>query len=158
MIQRIQTVWLLLTSLTILLLFLFPYLQYFDNFGTAMAIKITGIYQGVSDGVVQTESFILQTIATVVVALLPLVIIFYYRDRKKQLQLSFLNFFLVILMGIWLYFSASQATTTVNKTLQLENIGIGALLIPIAAVFVLLAIKGIRKDEKLIKSVDRLRG
>lgn len=158
MIQRIQTVWLLLTSLTILLLFLFPYLQYFDNFGTAMAIKITGIYQSVSDGVVQTESFILQTIATVVVALLPLVIIFYYRDRKKQLQLSFLNFFLVILMGIWLYFSASQATTTVNKTLQLENIGIGALLIPIAAVFVLLAIKGIRKDEKLIKSVDRLRG
>ena len=158
MIQRIQTVWLLLTSLTILLLFLFPYLQYFDNFGTAMAIKITGIYQGVSDGVVQTESFILQTIAMVVVALLPLVIIFYYRDRKKQLQLSFLNFFLVILMGIWLYFSASQATTTVNKTLQLENIGIGALLIPIAAVFVLLAIKGIRKDEKLIKSVDRLRG
>src|SRR5690606_11236722 len=158
MIQRIQTVWLLLTSLTILLLFLFPYLQYFDNFGTAMAIKITEIYQGVSDGVVQTESFILQTIATVVVALLPLVIIFYYRDRKKQLQLSFLNFFLVILMGIWLYVSASQATTTVNKTLQLENIGIGALLIPIAAVFVLLAIKGIRKDEKLIKSVDRLRG
>lgn len=158
MIQRIQTVWLLLASLTILLLFLFPYLQYFDNFGTAMAIKITGIYQGVTDGVIQTESFILQTIATVLLALLPLVIIFFYKDRKKQLQLSYLSLFLIVLMGIWLYFSASEATTTVNKTLQLENIGIGALLVPIAGVFLLLAIKGIRKDEKLIKSVDRLRG
>lgn len=158
MIQRIQTVWLLLASLTILLLFLFPYLQYFDNFGTAMAIKITGIYQGITDGIVQTESFILQTIATVLVALLPLVIIFFYTDRKKQLQLSYLNLFLIILMGIWLYFTAAEATTTVNKTLQLENIGIGALLIPIAGVFIFLAIKGIRKDEKLIKSVDRLRG
>lgn len=158
MIQRIQTVWLLLASLTILLLFLFPYLQYFDNFGTAMALKITGIYQGITDGIVQTESFILQTIATVLVALLPLVIIFFYADRKKQLQLSYLNLFLIILMGIWLYFTAAEATTTVNKTLQLENIGIGALLIPIAGVFILLAIKGIRKDEKLIKSVDRLRG
>lgn len=158
MIQRIQTVWLLLASLTVLLLFLFPYLQYFDNFGTAMAVKITGIYQGVSDGVIQTESFILQTIATVLVSLLPLVIIFYFRDRKKQLQLSYLNFALIILLGIWLYFSASQATEVVNKKVHLENIGIGALLIPIAAVFILLAIKGIRKDEKLIKSVDRLRG
>ncbi|MFB5946199.1 DUF4293 domain-containing protein [Albibacterium profundi] len=158
MIQRIQTVWLFLASLTILLLFLFPYLQYFDNFGTAMAIKITGIYQGITDGIIQTESFILQTIATVLVALLPLVIIFFYADRKKQLQLSYLNLFLIILMGIWLYFTAAEATTTVNKTLQLENIGIGALLIPIAGVFILLAIKGIRKDEKLIKSVDRLRG
>lgn len=158
MIQRIQTVWLFLASLTILLLFLFPYLQYFDNFGTAMAIKITGIYQGITDGIIQTESFILQTIATVLVALLPLVIIFFYADRKKQLQLSYLNLFLIILMGIWLYFTAAEATTTVNKTLRLENIGIGALLIPIAGVFILLAIKGIRKDEKLIKSVDRLRG
>lgn len=158
MIQRIQTVWLLLACLTILLLFLFPYLQYFDNFGTAMAIKITGIYQGVADGIMQTESFILQTIATVLIAILPLVIIFYYKNRKKQLQLGYLNFFLIILLGVWLYFSASEAATVVNKTLQLENIGIGALLVPIAAVFVLLAIQGIRKDEKLIKSVDRLRG
>lgn len=158
MIQRIQTVWLLLASLTLLLLFLFPYLQYFDNFGTAMAIKITGIYQGVADGVVQTESFILQTISTVLLALLPLVIIFYYKNRKKQLQLAYLNIFLIVLMGIWLYFSASQATNLVNKTLQLENIGIGALLVPLTVVFILLAIRGIRKDEKLIKSVDRLRG
>jgi len=158
MIQRIQTVWLLLASATLFLLFLFPYLQYFDNFGTAMAIKITGIYQGVSEGVVQTKSFILQTIVTVVLALVPLVTIFNYKDRKKQLQITYLNIFLVILLAIWFYVTSSNAVLEVNKTLAIENIGIGALLAPLDIVFLCLAAKGIRNDEKLIKSVDRLRG
>lgn len=158
MIQRIQTVWLLLASLTLFLLFLFPYLQYFDNFGTAMGIKITGIYQGVSEGVIQVKSFILQTIVTVVLALLPLVTIFYYKNRKKQLQITYLNIFLVILLAVWFYVSSSNAVLELNKTLVLENIGIGALLAPLNIVFLFLAAKGIRNDEKLIKSVDRLRG
>jgi len=158
MIQRIQTTWLLLASLTLFLLFLFPYLQYFDNFGTAMAIKITGIYQGVSEGVVQIKSFILQTIVTVVLALMPLVTIFYFKNRKKQLQITYLNIFLVILLAVWFYVSSNNAVVEINKTLALENIGIGALLAPLNIVFLYLAAKGIRNDEKLIKSVDRLRG
>jgi len=158
MIQRIQTVWLLLASGALLLLFLFPYLQYFDAFGVAMAVKITGIYQGVSTGVVQTESFILQTIATVIIALIPLVAIFNFRNRKKQLQITYLNILIVILLGLWFYLTANNAVIDVNKTIELENIGIGALLVPLSLVFLFLAAKGIRKDEKLIKSVDRLRG
>src|SRR5690606_32781549 len=105
MIQRIQTVWLLLASATLLLLFLFPYLQYFDNFGVAMAVKITGIYQGVSAGVIQMQSFILQTIATVIVSLIPLVSIFNYKDRKKQLNITYLNILMSFFLGVWLYFS-----------------------------------------------------
>src|SRR5690606_17837904 len=128
MIQRIQTVWLLLASLTLFLLFLFPYLQYFDNFGTAMSIKITGIYQGVSEGVIQVKSFILQTIVTVVLALLPLVTIFYYKDRKKQLQITYLNISLIILLAAWFYVSSNNAVLELNKNLVLENLGIGALI------------------------------
>jgi len=158
MIQRIQTIWLFLASGTLLLLFLFPYLQFFDNFGVAMAVKVTGVYQGISTGVVQTESFILQTIATVLIALIPLVTIFNFRDRKKQIQLSYLNVAVIILFGIWLYFTASDAVGKFDKTINLENIGIGALLVPLSVVFLALAVKGIRKDQKLIKSVDRLRG
>ena len=158
MIQRIQTVWLFLASASLLLLFLFPYLQYFDNYGVGMAIKITGIYQGVSEGVVQVESNILQTIATVVASLLPLLTISFFRDRKKQIKLALVNMFIVILLGIWFFFTARSAVELVNKSIAIENIGIGALLIPLSIVFLALAIKGIRKDEKLIKSVDRLRG
>jgi len=38
MIQRIQTVWLFLASATLFLLFLFPYLQFFDETGVAKAL------------------------------------------------------------------------------------------------------------------------
>lgn len=66
--------------------------------------------------------------------------------------------FIVILLGVWFFFTARSAVELVNKSIAIENIGIGALLIPLSIVFLALAIKGIRKDEKLIKSVDRLRG
>src|SRR5690606_34456700 len=158
MIQRIQTVWLLLASGTLLLLFLFPYLQYFDNFGTAMAVKVTGIYQGVSEGVIQIESFILQIIATVVTAVIPLITIFNYNDRKKQLKITYINILIVVLLGIWFISTANSAIENVNRSIQLENIGLGALLVPLSLVFLSLAVKGIKKDEKLVKSVDRLRG
>ena len=158
MIQRIQTVWLFLASGTLLLLFLFPYLQYFDNYGVGMAIKITGIYQGVSEGVVQVESNILQTLATVIASFVPLLIISFFRDRKKQIKLALINILVVFLLGLWFFFTAKSAVQLVNKSIAIENIGIGALLVPLSMVFLLLAIKGIRKDEKLIKSVDRLRG
>lgn len=158
MIQRIQTVWLLLASATLFLLFLFPYLQYFDNAGVAMAVKITGIYQGVAAGVVQVKQFILQIIAAVLIALVPLVAIFNFRDRKKQLKITYLNVVISLLFGIWMYFTANSALADVEKSLELSNIGIGALIVPINVIFLCLAAKGIRKDEKLIKSVDRLRG
>jgi hypothetical protein len=158
MIQRIQTVWLFLASGTLLLLFLFPYLQYFDNYGVGMAIKITGIYQGVSEGVIQVESNILQTIATVVIALIPLLTISFFRDRTKQIKLILINIFVVFLLGLWFFFTARNAVQLVNKSIAIENIGIGSLLVPLSIVFLVLAIKGIRNDDKLIKSVDRLRG
>src|SRR5690606_21410758 len=115
MIQRIQTVWLFLASGTLLLLFLFPYLQYFDNYGVGMAIKITGVYQGVSEGVVQVESNILQTIATVIASLIPLVTISFFRDRKKQIKLALVNIFIVFLLGLWFFFTARNAVQLVNK-------------------------------------------
>jgi len=158
MIQRIQTIWLFLSSGSLLLLFLFPYFQYFDDFGVAMAVKVTGIYQGMADGVIQTEPFIFQTIATVLTALIPLIIIFYYKDRSRQLKISYIGIVILALMGIWFYSTAKEAISVVNQSFQLGNIGIGALLIPLSLLFLILAVRGIRKDEKLIKSVDRLRG
>lgn len=69
----------------------------------------------------------------------------------------FLTLLLVILFAFWLFITANSAIEAVNKTIELGNIGIGALLIPPYILFLLLAIKGINHDSKLIKSADRLR-
>ena len=157
MIQRIQSVWLFLASVTIFALFLFPYLQYADPSGLGLALKVTGKY-GASEGqAVRQELFLLQTIATIVLGIFPLYIIFRFGQRKAQVKLGLLAIVLVVLFGVWLYFAASAALAVAGQQLSATNIGVGFFLLPIAIVFLLMAIGAIRKDEKLVRSADRLR-
>lgn len=155
MLQRIQTVWLFLASALILLLFLFPFIQFVDFDGTAKVIKATGLYQNLNGQIVQTHSFIALTIATVIVGLAPLVIIFFYKDRKKQITLCYITIVLIIAFSFWLSQTAKQEIGTI--TMQLQNYGIGVILPSAAIVFIILALRGIRHDEKLVRSADRLR-
>jgi len=158
MIQRIQSVWLFLASAIIFALFLFPYLQYADLGGMGRALKVSGVYQGVEGQAVRTEFFIFQTIATVLLGLFPLYIIFKFRQRKQQIQLIVLEIILLLLFGFWLYVSANTALTEARQFLSARNIGVGFFLLPVSIVFLGMAMGAIRKDEKLVKSADRLRG
>ncbi|WP_134090780.1 DUF4293 domain-containing protein [Olivibacter sp. XZL3] len=159
MIQRIQTVWLLLASVTILALFLFPYAQFSDNSGIAMALKVTGVlnHAGGQNQSSTSFAFVLQSIATILLAILPFITVLKYKNRRKQISLILISLLLVILFAFWLFISANTAVEAVNKTIELNNIGIGALLILPYIVFLLLAMRGINHDTKLIKSADRLR-
>ncbi len=155
MIQRIQTVWLFLTTTVIFALFLFPYLQILNAAGTAKAIKVTGVYENVGGQVVQTNGFMALTIATVILGLIPFIIIFFFKDRKLQIKLSYLNIVLVLAFSFWLAQTSKEVIGDIS--LQLQNYGIGVILPCLAILFLILAIRAIRNDEKLIKSAERLR-
>jgi phosphoglycerol transferase MdoB-like AlkP superfamily enzyme len=157
MLQRIQTVWLLLAGLTIFGLFLFPYLQYIDVAGLGRKLLVTGSYTAVNGESIKEESFILQMIATVVLGLLPVYIIFKFKDRKTQIKLVFLEIVLIILFALWLYSSSSSILASTSQYLSASNIGVGFFLLPVAIIFLSMALGGIRKDEQLIKSAERLR-
>ena len=157
MIQRIQSIWLFLAAVTLFALFLFPYLQYSDMDGLGKALKITGIYHGQDGQAIREDFFILQTAVTVLLAVFPLYIVFQFRNRKRQLRLIVLEVVLILLFGAWLYGAASAALTTANQALSARNIGVGFFLLPVSIIFLLMAMGGIRKDERLIKSADRLR-
>ena len=155
MLQRVQTIWLFFATAAIFSLFLFPYLQVLNADGTAKALKVTGVYQNINDQVVQTEPFLALTIATVVVGLLPFLIIFFYRNRKKQINLCYLTIVIILGFSFWLVQTAKNALGDI--TLQFGNYGIGVILPSLAILFIILALRGIRNDEKLIRSADRLR-
>lgn len=157
MIQRIQTVWLLLATVVILGLFMFPYLNYIDLVGLGKKLFVTGEYSAVNNESVKQNNFLLQTIATVVVALAPLAAIFQFKNRKFQLKLIYLSILLIVLMGTWMYFTSVSTLDLISQNFGANNIGVGFFLLPIAIIFLAMAIGGIRKDEKLIKSADRLR-
>lgn len=157
MLQRIQTIWLFLAGLVLLGLFLFPYVSYIDLVGLGKRILISGEYGAVNNEVVKNEGYILQVIATIVLALIPLFIIFQYKNRKLQLKLVYAEIVLICLFAIWLIVSASNTLSLINQSINAQNIGVGFFLLPVSIFFLAMAIGGIRKDDKLIKSADRLR-
>ncbi len=157
MIQRIQTVWLLLSSLVLFALFLFPYVSYIDLVGLGKNIYVSGVYSSVNNVATKESTFLLMSIATVVLALIPLFIIFKFRNRKLQLTLILIQVILICLFAIWMFIAANSILSLINQSIGASNIGIGFFLLPVSIVLLGLAIRGIRNDNKLIKSADRLR-
>ncbi|XLS28424.1 DUF4293 domain-containing protein [Flavobacteriaceae bacterium M23B6Z8] len=84
---------------------------------------------------------------------LALITIFMYKNRKLQFVLNRLNIILnFTLLGLFVYRSLNlSGENTVSEK------GIGMFIPIISIVFLVLANKAIKKDEDLVKSVDRLR-
>lgn len=138
MIQRRQTLWLLLATVAALLSFMFPF------------VTGKGIVKGVEgDKILKGDSSFLLLIATGASLILSAAIIFLYKDRKLQMWLCLAGLLLSILI-IVLYISEMNKMT--KSTLALFCI----LPFAIAAGY-FLAWRDIRKDEKLVKSLDKLR-
>ena len=135
MIQRSQTLWLLLAAVCAFLTFIFP----FYNLNVLL----------VSDSSEFTATHkIAITILTSILGALCLFLIFLYKNRKLQLRLSFVAL-LLSAITIWLYFFYKDQSVS-----GVSLFSIFAFLIPI---FILVAIRGIYRDIKLIKSLDRIR-
>lgn len=157
MIQRIQSIWLLLSSLCLFGLFLFPYLMYSNPVGLGKSIYVTGVFSSLNNVQTKESSFLVLTIAAVLLALIPIGIIFLFRNRKLQLKLILLEVILICLFAVWMWVSASGIWDMNNEDIKVSNIGVGYFLLPVSVLFLSFAIRGIRTDEKLIKSADRLR-
>ena len=85
---------------------------------------------------------------------LSLLSILFYKKRQHQFVLDRLNIILnLILLGLFVYRSLSLS----GEAVTVSEKGIGMFLPIISIVFLVLANKAIKKDEDLVKSVDRLR-
>ena len=77
-----------------------------------------------------------------------------YKKRQNQFVMGRLNIILnLILLGLFVYRSLNLS----GETPAVSEKGIGMFLPIVAIVLLVLANKAIKKDEELVKSVDRLR-
>ncbi len=92
-----------------------------------------------------TKMFIL----TLLSSLLALVGLFIYRNRKIQMKLIRLAVIINMIIGVRLFvvWKAFQVTLNIN----------GLLIVFLATVALILAYKGVKKDDNLVRSVDRIR-
>jgi hypothetical protein len=85
--------------------------------------------------------------------LISLITLFSFKNRKRQFVLGRINIILnFVLVGVFAYW-----TLSLPGEMDISEKGIGMLLPIISIVFIALANKAIKKDEDLVKSVDRLR-
>jgi len=155
MLQRIQSVYLLLASLVIFALFLFPLVHNVYVGGVPSTIKVTGVFQDAGGAQAHTQSFIALIAATAVAGIIPLILIFLYKNRKQQMMLCYI--YILVIFGYSFWVAQTVKSFTGGADLTTNNFGIGALLSSVSIVLVLAAAKGIQRDEKLVKSADRLR-
>ncbi|MFV8466112.1 DUF4293 domain-containing protein [Flavobacterium sp. LB1P62] len=137
MIQRIQTIYLFLAfAVTGILPFFIP--LWTMNNGTDYLFMHDQVY------------VILFGLSTT----LTLLSIVSYKKRQNQFVIGRLNIILnLILLGLFVYRSLNLS----GETLAVSEKGIGMFLPVVAIVLLVLANKAIKKDEDLVKSVDRLR-
>lgn len=141
MIQRIQSVWLLLAAAASFLTLKFSF--YSGNIIKAGQPKVFSSLIATND--------ILLTITTVATGLLALIAIFLYKNRKLQTRLCMIA---LLLSGLNLVLFYIQVKKFVPRE---GNYDLTAALAIVVPVLIILAIRGIYRDQKLVKSLDRLR-
>ncbi len=136
MLQRIQTIYLIISALVIGALYLwFPMIL---NEANEIIID-------------KNEPLVLGLIIGSVA--LSFISILNFKKRQLQFVLNRLNIILnFVLLGVFDY----RSLTLSGETLVSKK-GIGVLLPIISIVFLVMANKAIKRDEDLVKSVDRLR-
>jgi len=155
MLQRIQSIYLLLAGLALAALFFFPLVHnvYVDS--KPLTIMVTGVYEDINGQLTHTQFFTELTVATAFAALLPVAVIFGYKNRKQQINLCYAVMLIIIGYSYW----ASRTVKAIvgDADLTLSNFGIGIILLSVSLLLIVLAQKAIQRDEKLVRSADRLR-
>ena len=155
MIQRIQSVYLLLMAICLVFVFVLPLASYempdlsetlwlthaSDHYKDA--VNVIGMWPGV--------------ILTSLLCAITLLSLLSFRQRKKQMGLGRLMYLLIVgLVAANYFFVQNNMPVSENKDAAVVY-GI-AFFLPVAALALnFLANRAIRSDEELVKSVDRLR-
>lgn len=150
MLQRIQTVYLLLASIC-MVVSLLTHLAIFSIAGEMIRFEAIGFYMN--------EEIIFSTWGLFVIgnisAILSVIIVFLYNKRMLQIRLSGINIFLILgyygLIAFYIYMRNPEVDST------FQNIGIGIITPFIGMILTYLAIRKIGADEALIRSLNRIR-
>jgi len=147
MIQRIQTLYLLVSTILVSLLLFMPFAEIAKD-GVVYIFNLTGIL--LESNVIWNGIAILVMIG--VILFLQVFAILNFKKRPSQIRLIYYSILgLVVLFSIFFitaYFSFSREQTSFK---------ISHVFPIIAIILNYLAIRAIKKDEALIRSIDRIR-
>jgi len=140
MIQRQQTLWLLLATAAAILTFMFPFVIG-DEIKAESPLPVRAT--------IDAGSNFLLLLATGASLVISTVTIFLYKNRPQQVWLTAGGIVITLLL-IFLYIK--EMKKLIEPVLALSAV------LPVLILFgYIMALRGIRKDDKLVKSLDKLR-
>ncbi len=155
MIQRVQTIYLLIIIVFVLFFLFTPVGEVNSNSGFA-SFSILKIEASDSFAFNINDSWHRYTVIALaaMIVVLTFIIVFSYKNRRKQIKFNQMNLLLHILMisMTFFYIDFIKAQTGMDF-----NFGLAIAFPLVSIVLILIANRAIRKDEKLVRSADRLR-
>jgi hypothetical protein len=141
MIQRVQTIWLLLAAIAMFLTLKF-------SFYSGTLLNGTLVSQNSFHSLVATDNFILMVLTCALGSAL-MINIFLFKHRTLQFRICIIAILLEFLI-LFLYYRQTKFYS--NGTLD-----VWAIFHLVTIIALILATRGIYKDERLIKDSNRLR-
>lgn len=158
MLQRLQSVLLLLLSLAALGASYFPLWEKVGPDGEKYALKTYGVLHYSADQSVEYMPwpYAVLGILTIIIAGIAIYEIFQYKNRLRQIKLGALNSLLMTatLIGTVLLGNRIDQRILAGETANFKT-GVGIIMA--AMVFNILANRFIRRDENLVRDADRIR-
>lgn len=143
--QRIQSVWLLVAAVCTLLFCFLPV--------AALSLNATDASPDSATLVQLSDNWVLLTVG-IVTTLLVIVNIFSFKDTRRQKLMTIVGIILMAVLGCCAAFMVYNVSSSINA--EIEWLGSMLLLLG-AIIFSILAYRGIVHDEKLLRAADRLR-
>jgi len=155
MIQRIQSLYLTIVLFLSLLFFAGSVFKFTDESGKAIQLLLNGNLTDQSgQSFAQPHTVWPLTGLLILISALSLITIFLFKNRKIQLILSMA----VILAASGLIIALSFYAVSLMHAFRLTVIPGFKMVVPVLnLIFSILAYRGIMKDDRLVKSYDRLR-
>ncbi|MEQ8469572.1 MAG: DUF4293 domain-containing protein [Marinoscillum sp.] len=162
MLQRIQSVFLLLVAVIMITILFLPMWNKIDQ-GVQEVVTLNAfemVYSSYDEAgnltPMATEQTFWISVLAILAAAIALISMFQFKNRLRQMQLNTLNSLIMAgVLGSTYYYS-----TIGDKMLNPDSVGnfqIGFYIIAAALLFNSLGNRFIRKDEKLVRSADRIR-
>ncbi len=156
MIQRIQSVYLFVASLALGLMFVFPISRFYGDLHTLelSLLELKNLVPTSADIVNPYFTYPL-AISVIIISAVAFISIFFYKKRRRQILFIQIDIFLNILLIFGVFFVYTRLIQ--NQVSVDEVYDIASYLPLISLVALILAYRGVKKDEMLVRSADRLR-
>lgn len=155
MLQRIQSLYLLMTTILPLIFLKGNFLRIINRAGREILMNFSGIWQSEGvNGISRLSQILPVSILIILIPALSVIAIFLFKKRKAQMKAVAAVIILSLLwIGLIIYYSLTAGEGFTASYLP----GPKLILAPLVLIFGILAYRGIRRDENLVSSYDRLR-